>query len=92
MRKPVRSTAPTPRTATRFPLRAWPTFWGGEPFQEFDWIRTLPNGDWYGYAVMEQRRIGPDLITLDTPIQSFRALQVGEDRPRYRLVLQHRHR
>ena len=53
---------------------------GGEPFQEFDWIPRLPNGDRYGYAVMEQRlwmRPGP--ITLDTPIQSFRAsLQVGE--------------
>jgi len=54
--------------------------WGGEPFQEYDWIRTLPNGDRYGYAVMEQRLwIGPGPITLDTPIQSFRAsLQVGE--------------
>ena len=28
---------------------------GGEPFQEFDWIPRLPNGDRYGYAVMEQR-------------------------------------
>ena len=54
--------------------------WGGEPFLEYDWIRTLPNGDRYGYAVMEQRIwIRPGPITLDTPIQSFRAsLQVGE--------------
>ena len=45
---------------------------------EYDWIRTLPNGDWYGYAVMEQRLwIGPDPITLDTPIQSLASAASG---------------
>ena len=54
--------------------------WGGKPFEEHEWVRTLPNGDRYAYAVMEQRTwIRPGPVTIDTPIQSFRAsLDLGE--------------
>ncbi|MEM9204663.1 MAG: thioesterase family protein, partial [Actinomycetota bacterium] len=53
---------------------------GGEPFEEYEWIRTLPNGDRYAYAVMEQRIwIRPGPVPVGTPIQSFRAsLELGE--------------
>ena len=48
--------------------------WGGEPFEEHEWVRTLPNGDRYAYAVMEQRTwIRPGPVALGTNIQSFRA-------------------
>ena len=54
--------------------------WGGEPWEEHEWVRTLPNGDRFAYAVMEQRMwIRPEPVLLGTPIQSFRAtLDIGE--------------
>ncbi|MEM9518956.1 MAG: thioesterase family protein [Actinomycetota bacterium] len=66
--------------------------WGGEPFEEYDWVRTLLNGDRFAYAVMEQRMwIRPGPVAIGTSIQSFRAtLEIG-DRPRRPLVLRPRH-
>jgi len=52
---------------TVFPAGMVNLLWGGEPFQEFDWIPRLPNDDRYGYAVMEQRlSIRPDPIKMST--------------------------
>ncbi len=55
--------------------------WGGELVEEQEsWVRTLPNGDRYAFAVMEQRMwIRPGPVPLGTRIESFRAsLEVGE--------------
>lgn len=49
--------------------------WGGErPDGESDWIRELPNGDRFAYAVMESRLwIANGEVPVGTPIQSFGA-------------------
>ncbi|MEM7092408.1 MAG: thioesterase family protein [Actinomycetota bacterium] len=50
--------------------------WGGErPDEENDWIRTLPSGDRFAYAVMETRRwVRAEPVPLGARIQSFGAL------------------
>ena len=55
--------------------------WGGEPLEDQgSWVETLPNGDRYGYVVMEQRLwIHSGSVAAGTSIQSFRAtLHLGE--------------
>ena len=55
--------------------------WGGErPDGENDWVRVLPNGDRYAFAVMESRLWATERdVTVGTPIQSFGAnVAVGD--------------
>ena len=49
--------------------------WGGErPDGESDWIRELPNGDRFAFAVMESRLwVSGEPVPVGTPIQSFGA-------------------
>jgi len=49
--------------------------WGGErPDGESDWIRELPNGDRFAFAVMESRLwVRGTPVPVGTPIQSFGA-------------------
>ncbi|HBU04641.1 MAG TPA: hypothetical protein DEA70_09180, partial [Acidimicrobiaceae bacterium] len=75
MRKPRSvDTDDTQGTDTVPPANFATLLWGGVPFEQHEWVRTLPNGDRYAYAVMEQRTwIRPGPVALGTNIQSFRA-------------------
>ena len=81
MRKPrTVDTDDTNGTQTVPPANIANLIWGGEPWEAHEWVHTLPNGDRYAYAVMEQRTwIRPAPVAIGTPIQSFRAsLAIGE--------------
>ncbi len=81
MRKPRKVDADDTQGAETVPPSNFANLlWGGVPFEDHVWIRTLPNGDQYAYAVMEQRMwVRPGPVTIGTPIQSFRAsLDIGE--------------